>query len=154
MERRTHIVFAAGAAAALARLLGLGPWGMVLLVSCAAVGAQVPDLDVGYRHRMLLHNLFAALPLALLYPLLLALGVPRAAAVAVAAGLLVGYASHLLLDAVTVAGVALLYPFSRRRLRLARLRSGSRLANMFFSVVGLLLLFYGLLWYLAPTRGG
>ncbi len=153
MERRTHILFAAGAGAALARLLGLGSQGMVLLVACAAVGAQLPDLDVGYRHRMLLHNLFTLLPLALLYPLLLTLGVPGPAALPAVLGLLVGFASHLLLDIVTVAGVALFYPFSRRRLRIARLRSGSPAANLALQVLGLLLLLYGLLGYLAPSWG-
>jgi|HigsolmetaAR206D_1030411.scaffolds.fasta_scaffold00003_122 inner membrane protein len=39
-------------------------------------------------------------------------------------GLITGYASHLLLDSLTLSGIPLLYPFSARTFRLARLRTG------------------------------
>ncbi|NOZ88990.1 MAG: hypothetical protein GXO15_03605, partial [Crenarchaeota archaeon] len=84
-------------------------------------------------HRVLLHNLCSALLLGAAVAVAVAAPVsplPGALAAPLVAGVEAGYLSHLLLDALTVSGVAILYPCSRRRLRLSRLRSDSRLANL------------------------
>ncbi|RKO61839.1 metal-dependent hydrolase [Caldibacillus debilis] len=39
-------------------------------------------------------------------------------------GIIIGYASHLVLDMLTVSGIPLLYPFSSKMIRIAGLRTG------------------------------
>ncbi|UXD22505.1 hypothetical protein IPA_05605 [Ignicoccus pacificus DSM 13166] len=102
----------------------------VTCIMMAVLYSIVPDYDIKYKHRKLFHNVFAMLLLTL--PALL-FG-PQ-----VYLGAILGYASHLLSDIVTVRGVALLYPLSERYFRVAKLRSSSPLANLAF------LLFSGLL---------
>lgn len=114
------------------------------VVSGAALGSLLPDLDhpnsrIGRRlpslskitynafgHRGFTHTLFALIlfvtglfflgkiipnEFMLLYPSLVI-------------GLASGYASHLLLDALTMSGIPLLYPIVKRPFRLAKMRSG------------------------------
>ena len=87
---------------------------------------------------MLLHNLFAAIGVALAGFLTAYWVSPSLGLVAGLASLL-GFLGHIFLDSLTVSGVALLYPLSRRRYRLARLRSSSRAANVFIEAVSMFL---------------
>ncbi|RSN72466.1 metal-dependent hydrolase [Candidatus Methanodesulfokora washburnensis] len=82
----------------------------------AALFAPVPDLDLFYRHRELLHNVFfiVGFPLVLLY---FAPQIPFPAD-------LIALSSHVALDLLSPAGVALLFPFSKRRFGLGLVRSG------------------------------
>ncbi len=141
MERAAHLVFAAGASLEALRLAGLlrPLLGLAALFS-AAVGSSVPDVDLGRGHRALLHNVFMAVLLSVLFYLLgYSIGGGLLAA-AMGVGYAVGHFSHIFLDMLTVRGVALLYPVSRRYYRLLRLRSDSRLANAVVGLVGALLL--------------
>jgi len=138
LMRRTHVVFAAGAASAAAWWLGFCPVDArsLWLLYWGLAGSVLPDADLRMRHRALLHNVAAlSLLAAAVYAAFAWLG-SRYAALLAAAGLAIGLASHVFLDAFTVRGVALLYPFSRRYYRLARLRSSSRAANAFFATLG------------------
>lgn len=117
------------------------------IVAACGVGALLPDLDhpnslisrrvgvlampvhLSVKHRGALHS-----GLIVLILLGVALGISesfRTPALAVVAG----YASHLLLDALTVSGIPLLWPH-RGRFRLLRLRTGGLIENLF--AVGLL----------------
>lgn len=96
MMKKTHV--AAGLATAYA--LNMDP---VLVVA----GAILPDADCVLLHRKLLHNVFVLL-LAFAYN------------TALGAGLL----THLLLDMLTVSGVAVAWPFSNSRFRMARFKTG------------------------------
>lgn len=142
MERRAHVVFGSGVAAAAAWLLGLCPVDAraVWLLSWALLGSTLPDADLRRRHRVLLHNLTAVALASAAVGLGLAMLGAREAALLAATGLAVGMGSHLLLDSFTVRGVALLFPLSGRRFRLLRLRSSSPAANALFSTIGAALL--------------
>jgi inner membrane protein len=111
----------------------------VWLLAWALLGSTLPDVDLRRRHRMLAHNVFFAAAAAAAVWLLVSWA-SAAAALYAATGLMVGLASHLVADMLTVRGVALLYPLSRRRYRLARLRSSSRAANAALTMASVLLL--------------
>ena len=115
-----------------------------LAVVGGAIGGLLPDIDhptskIGKRlppisklvnslfgHRGFTHSLLANLLFAyflflltnLIPDMLIGFYLPFAL------GLIIGYASHLLLDVLTVSGIPLLYPFSKQNIRIAKLRSG------------------------------
>ena len=136
MKRRTHVLSAVLVTAPLAVRLGFNGFCAVLAVVASALGSVVPDTDLRRGHRVRMHNLAAlaatASPIGVLYavtgwePLL-----------AVLAGYAVGYGLHILYDSFTAAGTAPLYPFARRRLRLARMRSDSMAANALALLISL-----------------
>ena len=130
--RAAHVSAGLASAALAAWLLGGCPPGLSAVVAAlwGVAGALAPDYDLRRGHRVLGHNVFALTVFALAaYAATRLLGAPGGLAIAAAAGAAAGYASHLLLDALTVRGVALLYPLTRRRYRLAGLRSSSAAAN-------------------------
>lgn len=102
--KKTHA--AVGLATAYA--FGLDP---VMVVA----GAVLPDLDCVFQHRKLLHNVFVLV-----------------AAFAYNFAFGVGWFTHLLLDALTVAGVAVLWPASGYRLRLGGFRTGGLFDHVLF----------------------
>jgi len=84
--------------------------------AAVAVGfALIPDLDLFFLHRELLHNLFALF----LVPASFNLFFPGTFRYA-----FLGYGSHLLLDLLSPAGEALLFPFYRGRFGFGIVRSG------------------------------
>ncbi|KSW11624.1 hypothetical protein CF15_01995 [Pyrodictium occultum] len=121
-------MFAVSLAVTVMAELGEPPGAVMLASTVAALAAAIPDLDLHTAHRALLHNVPVMLALTILAYAASLAAAPWAAWL-VAAGFLLGYSSHLLLDMLTVRGVALLYPFQRRFYRLARLRSSDPLAN-------------------------
>jgi len=118
MRKKTHVV----AGLFLAYLFKFDP---VLVVA----GAIMPDIDYIYQHRKLLHNLFL-LACAFLYNIQFG----------------VGYLSHILLDMLTVYGVALLWPISSKRFRFARFSTGG-----FFDTVLFVIFLLG--WVLIDING-
>lgn len=99
-----------------------------LLAAAVGLVARLPLVTFALvaRHRGVSHSLVACALVGAAAALGLALPPP---APALAGGLALGYAAHVLTDACTPAGVALLAPFARRRVWLvparARLRTGS-----------------------------
>lgn len=109
-----------------------------------AFGGLLPDIDhpestIGRRlkpisyvvntvfgHRGFTHTIFSLILLS--YLLFIISGwIPvsiKGFALAMFTGIIIGYSSHLLLDMLTVSGIPLLYPFSNRMFRVARLRTG------------------------------
>ena len=148
MKRSTHVVLGAGSAATAAGLLGCSPACWLVAVTAAAVANVLVDV-FGHEKRfwraprrtrashsipgMLLFSAATAAPLAAYLggeePLL-----------AVAAAM-VGGMSHWAADLVTPAGVYLY----RRRVRLGLARYDSLVANAVFTIIGILLLAYGVL---------
>lgn len=107
-DRLAHVIFSTS----LAWLCGLrSPEDLAV----ALLLAPLPDLDVWFLHRELLHNLLFAVG----FPLALS----RAAPIPLPAAL-VALLSHLLLDSLTPSGVAFLFPFTRRRFGLGVVRAG------------------------------
>lgn len=117
---------------------------MGLTIVGGAIGGLIPDIDhpsskVGrkvpllskvvnsvFGHRGFTHTLLAALIFTYLLFLLVVLfpdGL-RGYLLPFFMGLSVGYLSHLLLDMLTVQGIPLLFPFTSKNIRVARLRSG------------------------------
>jgi len=142
VERRSHLLFAAALAALTAGVLGARDL-LPLFTAMSLLGALIPDFDLGFRHRMLLHNVFIGAALAGL-PLLAGVFLPVFPA-SMLWGLPLGFASHIFLDMATFQGVALFYPLSRRRFRYARLRSTSRLANLAVEAISTLIFLYALM---------
>lgn len=120
----THLLFGT-----LSGLLGCNFFGCnntFLFVAVAAAASAIPDIDhlssrisrklppfamlfsVLFKHRGFLHSFFP--PLFLYFVLV-------RADYLIAAAVLAGYASHLLLDATTVKGVQPLYPVVKTRIR-------------------------------------
>ena len=114
MQKLTHIAGGVFAAA----LLNLDP---VL----TTLGAIAPDIDTVCCHRKLLHNVWV-LAAAFLYDTALGVGV----------------LSHLVLDSLTVSGVALLWPVSGKRFGIKIARTGGMLDWVLFVllVVGAILI--------------
>ena len=148
MKRDTHVVFAVGLVVFLAGLLGVGLVSTGLGLASAVLVNVFVDM-VGHERRgrwvtrsAWSHSIFFISLLSVLLAAFLSLLVSvedwRVYLLSLAGGL-----SHLVLDALTPAGVAPLWPFSSRRAR-GRIRYDDRLVNMVFQVVGVVLLIAGL----------
>ncbi len=130
MKRVTHLFMGAAIGFLYCQLPAL----CVYSVAPSIMGAYLPDFDLHYRHRKLLHNLFSALLLTLIAWIILNrinLGIVPDQSVAWKSFML-GYLSHLFLDALTPKGVFLLYPISNKSLSAGIFKSNSFLANAFF----------------------
>ncbi|WP_227410953.1 metal-dependent hydrolase [Thermosphaera chiliense] len=103
----------------------------VYSVAPSIMGAYIPDFDLHYRHRKLLHNLFSALLLTLIaWTMLNRINlwmIPDQSVIW--KSFMLGYLSHLFLDALTPKGVFLLYPVSNKSLSAGIFKSNSFLAN-------------------------
>lgn len=115
-----------------------------LTIVGGAVGGLLPDIDhpnskIGRKvppvsklinllcgHRGFTHTLLAVILFTYLLFILNGL-LPMWAKeymIPMSLGLIVGYSSHLLLDMLTVSGIPLLFPFTKKSVRIAKLRSG------------------------------
>lgn len=101
---------------------------------CGALGGYIPDIDLSLSHRKTLHNLTAPASLIiLLYILVKALDLDPSISVILKYATIstaLGWVLHIVTDSLTSKGVYPLYPFSKFRLRLLRLRSNSLSANL------------------------
>lgn len=141
MSGATHAL--AGILIGLAIAQDSQPLGALAMGLAASIGALVPDIDhpnsiigrragivggairLGVKHRGFLHSGIAA---AIVVVGALALQTNlRTFGIAAACG----YASHILLDALTIQGVPLLWP-SRRRISLLPLRTGGLIERVLF----------------------
>jgi inner membrane protein len=110
-----------------------------LLIFIASLSATIPDLDLKRKHRALLHNVNAMLFFTLIFSLFWSkLGLPYED-VAVTS-FLIGYLSHILLDMLTIKGVALFYPFKRKYYRIMRVKSDDTLANTVITIASSVIL--------------
>lgn len=98
----------------------------------------IPDLDLRFKHRKLLHNIFAPLLFsALLNLLLVFLGIyPYYFILA----LLVGWMSHIVLDMLTKRGVYIFYPILDHGISLKICNSNSLFWNSFIIVISLMII--------------
>lgn len=128
MMRRTH------AAAGLMIGFGLGAYYQLPLPEAFVIAlitetaALIPDLDLKLKikHRGLTHSLLALFVIA-------ALGFWISFQIQdmkIWMSLAVGYASHLILDMLTVYGIELFYPY-HGRIRLMTFRTGGRVDSLF-----------------------
>ena len=142
LMRRAHVVFGAAIGSLAAWLLGLCPIDSraIWLLGWSLAASTLPDIDLRRRHRAAAHNLFFTAAVVAAAWLLVDRLLDPVLAVYAATGTAAGLLSHLLADSLTLRGVALLYPLSGRRYRLARLRSSSTLANAMVVLVSALII--------------
>lgn len=164
MMARTHAVGGVLSACAAVVLLSPAPSPPTLLFSLGAgmVGALLPDIDhpqsaMGQQlpivsdgvsllmgHRRGVHSLFAAAVVGLAARLGLHFVCPALSPL-LAASLVLGYLSHLFLDALNPEGVPFLWPFVERKFGIPLAHTGSLMENwvVFPTSVFILTLFFG-----------
>ncbi|MEM5804856.1 MAG: metal-dependent hydrolase [Candidatus Aenigmatarchaeota archaeon] len=107
MLKRTHLLFGALLFLALNVRLGYP----MLMMAFSLIGAMVPDLDLKFMHRKLLHN-FWALGLAIIGGFASGLMNNQ-----IATSFAIGFASHLLADSLTHTGIMPFWPLPKPRFR-------------------------------------
>ncbi len=148
MYRSTHVFV--GAAFGL-WIGGSSPW-TILYAFFGGLGGYFPDLDLRYKHRKFLHNIFVPLLLSFILYIMInilissynteVLNINNTISKYIALSFFMGYMLHILMDSLTKVGVYILYPVSNIRLRIPLFRSSSLWAN------GLGFMFGGLFIYL------
>jgi len=106
MQKWTHLVFAALLFSVFNFVLHMPLYFSIF----AFIGAVIPDLDIGFMHRKLLHNVWA-LGIMILAGLKFGL---MDNTVAIAFGL--GFISHLVADSLTHMGVMPLWPITKPKI--------------------------------------
>lgn len=112
-----------------------------------ALGGWLPDIDLMYKHRKSLHNIFilSIISTMLFYGLyhyasIIPFVEPRRLVLSFTGG----WFLHLLFDSLTKRGVYIFWPLSNARLRIPIFRSDSFLGNFIAVLFGLFLLF---IWF-------
>ncbi len=151
MTGKTHITGGIAAGLAFAQMTNYDP---LLLTGAGVIGAVLPDIchggskigrtfpliskiiNVLFGHRSFTHSLL----FLFLMGMLLNSFVTNES---VKAGILIGIASHLVLDMATKNGIKLLYPIKSRVRFPLTTRTGGKIENVVFSALSLLSLYYG-----------
>ena len=105
--RNTHIVFAILLFIILQFTMQI-PFALALF---AAVGALLPDLDLKFMHRKLLHNVWMMFVIPWIFTSVSLITQQQAAA------LMIGWASHLIADSLTIMGIMPLWPLTWPRFK-------------------------------------
>ena len=126
-DKVAHIIFAVS----LTWLLGYRTTADLIT---AALFAPVPDLDLFFEHRKLLHNIFFVIG----FPLFLFLFAPQIPFPAD----LIALSSHVALDMLSFSGVAIFYPLSNRRFGLKLISSGYPTLAVVLLIVIMIFLLY------------
>ena len=142
MKQSTHITFAVGVAVASAALLDLSlRCSLAALASAVFVNFVIDRFGHERRGRFITRSAWShsivfvtTVTLATLYPFTVLWGCGTGTVLAALAGSL----SHLPLDAITPAGIAPLWPLTRKRIR-GTIRYDNRLANTLFTTLGAIL---------------
>ncbi len=152
MNKEAHTIFSvAFSVTILDSILKLETSYILFIVVFSIVGSKLPDIDLRYKHRALLHNILAIFITSLIFYIVLSIIVnklryiPTDLAEIGAISFFLGYTSHLLLDALTIKGIAIFYPMSSKYYRLANLRSTSRVVNVLVVVLSAILILLVLL---------
>ena len=107
MLKRTHILFAVF----LFMLVNLRLGYPLMFLVFALIGAAIPDIDVKFKHRKLLHNVWVL-------ALIILIGIStRVMSPAIAISLSIGFLSHLIIDALTVTGIRPFWPMNKPHFR-------------------------------------
>jgi inner membrane protein len=135
-QRITHIIFAL--ALSYYFFGNVKFWLDILLVEfSSSIGAMLPDLDIKFGHRTLLHNIFVPLFtfISLTFVLKQFFGTPNSFIISVS--YLIGFLSHILLDLFT-GGVSLFYPIACKRFTLFKIKYDNPIFN--FTIIFLALI--------------
>ncbi len=148
MLRRAHLLFAAAVGLILVRMLNIGlNISLVITVLLTMIGGIIPDIDVLFGHRKLLHNVFATSLFALMMYIVTILLVRKTGLLIISPfysslAIMLGMLSHIFLDMLTVRGVALLYPLTTFRVRILRLRARDPYANKVIELLSATIIAY------------
>lgn len=149
MKKITHEIFGVGATL----FILMPPMNIIgYVIFFSIIGSVFPDIDFKFKHRIFLHNIFSlTFTSMILYCVLsnfLHLG---KYAILFAISFAIGYFSHILLDMLTKAGVAIVWPLSSIRLSFLEERYDNPYLNIFVSLIGIMLMVA--YTYLTVTRG-
>ncbi len=144
LRRKAHAVMGLGVALA---VVLPGPDKALPVAMLAVLGSMLPDLDVGFKHRKLLHNFFASiLVIPASYLLMARLGAEYGVSVdpvySIALGL--GWVTHVLGDMLTAGGVWLFWPVSGKAYRFTGMRYDDPRVSFIGYSIGLAAALY---WY-------
>lgn len=109
MRKETHIAFTLMISSIILLYeikLGIDYARMIIHIFVCGLGGVIPDFDTKFKHRVLLHNLWALLIISIMLWIFITPFDPLLPIYFIA-----GYLSHLLLDSLTVRGVKWFYPF-------------------------------------------
>lgn len=140
MKRATHLFIGAS----IGLLYCNAPELCIFYVWASATGAYLPDFDLHYRHRKLLHNIFAVFLFTFIFWMVLKeinLGIIPDKNI-VWKSFALGYLSHLLLDILTPRGVFILYPLINKPLSAGIFKSNSFLANALFILASIAIILW------------
>ncbi|WP_422124145.1 metal-dependent hydrolase [Planococcus sp. X10-3] len=151
MTGKTHIIGGVTASLAFAQITNYDP---LLLLGAGAVGALIPDIchggskigrtfpflskiiNVLFGHRTFTHSLLFLMMAAFLF-------IKFLPSEALAAGLLVGMGSHLLLDMATKNGIKLLFPIQTTVRFPVTTKTGGATENVIFALLSFLAVYFG-----------
>ena len=151
MTGKTHIIGGLAASLAFAQVTNYEP---VLLVGAGVIGAMIPDIchggskvgrafpvvsrviNVLFGHRSFTHSLLFLVLMAILMNSFVTIE-------SVTAGILVGMASHLVLDMATRNGIKLLFPLKIRVRFPLTTRTGGTVEYMVLAALSLLSVYFG-----------
>ncbi len=143
MKRLTHAFTGFSIGFLAARLWG-GNLSLTAYPLLGLLGGVFPDFDLKSGHRVYLHNLLSSVVVTIgLYTVLAWSGLATVESAVGSACFLAGWLSHILLDSLTLRGVALLYPFDKRMRGLRLVRSGDWRGEALAWLVGLGLIYLG-----------
>ncbi|WFO76213.1 metal-dependent hydrolase [Desulfurococcaceae archaeon MEX13E-LK6-19] len=122
------------------------------------IGGYFPDIDLKFRHRKSLHNIFAIATATVIiyvgaYSLFVNWGTLEPKYIPLyskymALSFLLGALAHVFFDSFTPRGVFILWPISSARLRLGRIKSDNKFYNGFGIFISILIFF---LWMAYST---
>lgn len=147
MNRKTHVVFA------IALLSYTDVFSRVEFPLYAVIAAFIsilPDMDLKYKHRKLLHNVFVPLMLSLLLYALystIQLQLDSQYFIYVNKAVWIGWLSHLFLDILTMKGVYLFYPLLDIGISLKLCHSNS----VFWNTLAIVLSLIAITWRYVNT---
>jgi inner membrane protein len=143
LKRLTHAFTGFSIGFLAARLWG-GNLSLTAYPLLGLLGGVFPDFDLKSGHRVYLHNLLSSVVVTIgLYTVLAWSGLATVESAVGSACFLAGWLSHILLDSLTLRGVALLYPFDKRMRGLRLVRSGDWRGEALAWLVGLGLIYLG-----------
>ena len=122
LRRKAHVVMGLGLALA---VLLPGVERALPVAIMAVLGSMLPDLDVGFKHRKLLHNFFVSIlviPISYVVMERWVYGYGAAVDPVYSVALGLGWVSHILGDMLTAGGVRLFWPLSSRSYRFTGMR--------------------------------
>jgi inner membrane protein len=143
LRRLTHAFTGFSIGFLAARLWG-GNLSLTAYPLLGLLGGVFPDFDLKSGHRVYLHNLLSSVVVTIgLYTVLARSGLATVVSAVGSACFLAGWLSHILLDSLTLRGVALLYPFDKRMRGLRLVKSGDWRGEALAWLIGLGLIYLG-----------